>query len=166
MSYHCNTCGETHEGLPFPWGSEAPALCYEIPEIERDRRIEMSSDQCIVDGTNYFVLGRIEIRVVNSADNFYWLAWVSVSEPDYDRMTDLWQSMGRETEPPYSCTLSSELPCYSESTLGLAAQLYTQPVGERPFVVFDLSDHPIVIEQRNGITISRVQEIGEKCMHG
>jgi|KBSSwiStaDraftv2_1062776.scaffolds.fasta_scaffold361619_2 hypothetical protein len=166
ISYRCNTCGETHEGLPFTWGPAVPDRYYAIPAAEREQRVELSSDQCIIDGTEFFVLGRLEISVLDSENNFYWLAWVSLTEDDFARVYELWHTSGRESEPPFSGFLNSELPCYSESTLTLAAQLVTQPVGERPLIELERSYHPLAVEQRSGITIARVQEIAEKCIHG
>ena len=164
-SYRCNTCGELHEGLPFTWGSEAPAPYYDIPEDEREERVAISSDQCIIDDEQFYILGRIEIPVLESDNCFYWLAWISLSEEDFERASALWETRGRENEPPYSGELKSKLPCYSTPTVNLAAKLHTQPIGDRPRVELEPTEHPLFIEQRNGITIRRVQEIAEECMH-
>lgn len=163
-SYRCNTCGELHEGLPFSWGAVTPSRVDEIPEDERDRRIRITSDQCIVDGSEFFILGRIEIPVVDSDRSFYWLAWVLVSEVDFERISELWETQGRESEPPYPCRLGSNLP-YEKSTINLAAKLMTSPVGDRPLVYLDPDEHPLAIEQRDGITTKRVQEIAEQLIH-
>jgi hypothetical protein len=41
----------------------------------------------------------------------------------------------------------------------------TQPVGQRPqFTVVD-EEHPLGVEQRNGITMERVEEIAEMMLH-
>ena len=165
-SYHCNTCGELHEGLPFTWGSEAPAPYYGIPEGERDGRVAISSDQCIIDEEQFFILGRIEIPVLDSENSFYWLAWVSLTEENFERASALWDTPGRESEPAYGGELKSGLPCYSEPTVNLAAKVHTRPIGERPLIELESNDHPLAVEQRNGITVARVQEIAEQCMHG
>src|SRR5947208_982597 len=99
--YKCHTCDEFHEGLPFSYGSPAPAHVYTIPEAEREARVLLSSDQCIVDNEHFFILGRVEIPVHDSDELFAWLAWVSLSETNFQRATDLWETVGRESEPPY-----------------------------------------------------------------
>ena len=165
-SYRCNSCGQVHEGLPFTWASSAPARYYDIPEDERTKRVEMSSDQCIIDDAEYFVLGRIHIPVSDSEDDFYWLGWVELSEADFERVSELWHTPGRESEPAYAGRLQSVLPGYSDTTLNVKVRLQTRPVGERPLIELESNHHPLAAEQKVGITMSRVQEIAEVCIHG
>ena len=166
QGYQCSTCGEFHSGLPFSYGSYAPALWFEIPEAERAERVLLSSDQCVIDEEHFFVLGRLEIPVLDADENvFSWNVWVSLSEKNFDRMSELWETAGRESEPPYFGWLSTALPCYSETTLHLKTNVYTRPIGERPFIELELTGHPLAIEQRRGITLARLQEIAECVLH-
>jgi hypothetical protein len=146
-------------------GAPAPALWYRIPECQREQRVLLSSDQCIIDGKHFFLLGRLAIPVHESADPFVWLTWVSVSEANFNRANDLWHTEGRESEPPYFAYVQSDLP-YDSSTLSLKAQLITQPLGERPLVELEKTDHPLAAEQCNGIQLIRVQQIVEVALHG
>lgn len=146
-------------------GAPAPAIWYGIPESEREQRVLLSSDQCIVDGKHFFLLGRLAIPVHESAEPFVWLTWVSVSEANFNRANDLWHTEGRESEPPYFAYVQSDLP-YDQSTLSLKAQLITRPVGERPLVELEQTGHPLVSEQCNGIPMTRVQQIVEVALHG
>jgi hypothetical protein len=50
-------------------------------------------------------------------------------------------------------------------TLNLKTNVYTQPVGVRPFIELEPTDHPLAIEQRTGISWERVQEIAELVLH-
>ena len=68
-------------------------------------------------------------------------------------------------QPPYFGWLSTVLPGYEPTTLSLAANVHTQPVGERPLVELEHTDHPLAVEQRTGITLARVQEIAEVVGH-
>ncbi len=77
----------------------------------------------------------------------------------------MWDEEGRENEPPYFGWLSVELP-YPVSTLNLKTLVHTRPVGFRPLVEVEPTDHPLATEQRNGITLARVQEIAGEMMHG
>lgn len=163
--YHCNTCGQCHDELPMCFGPSAPALWYAIPEAERAERSELSSDQCLIDGKHFFVLGRIVIPVVDGPDPFVWLAWVSLSEANFLRTCELWEREGRESEPPYFAWLQSALP-YEPTTLNLKAQLQTMPLGERPRIVLEMTDHPLAVEQHGGISMARVQQIVERALHG
>jgi hypothetical protein len=124
----------------------------------------LSSDQCIIDEQHYFILGRLVIPVTDGSE-FEWLAWVSLSEENFNRASHLWNQVGRESEPPYYCWLQSALP-YEPSTVNLKAALHTQPMGSRPLVVLHESRHPLAVEQRDGIAIERVREIAEMMLHG
>ena len=147
------------------FGPAAPALWYSLPEAERNIRAELSSDQCVVDGEHFFVLGRILLPVIDDSSPFIWLAWVSLSEENFVRSCDLWHTEGREKEPPYFGWLQSDLPAYERTTLNLKATLQTMLVGERPSITLDATDHPLALEQQNGITLARVQKIAEAALH-
>jgi hypothetical protein len=163
--FTCATCGQYHEQMPMCFGASAPVLWLSMSEQERTARAELTSDQCIVDEKHFFVLGRILLPVLDGPHPFVWLAWVSLSEDSFDRACALWETEGRESEPPYFGWLQSSLP-YEPSTLSLKTSVHTMPLGERPFIVIEPSDHPLSLEQQNGITMSRVQEIAEACLHG
>ncbi len=111
QGYQCSTCGEFHSGLPFSYGSPAPAPYFDIPESERDDRVLLSSDRCVIDDEHFFVLGRLEVPVLDADENlFSWNVWVSLSEKNFNRATELWETEGRESEPPYFGWLSTSLP--------------------------------------------------------
>jgi hypothetical protein len=95
---------------------------------------------------------------------FTWGVWVSLSLENFERMLELWETPGRESEPPYFGWLSTALPCYPD-TLNLKTHVHTRPVGERPFIELEPTDHPLAVEQRNGITMARVREIVECALH-
>lgn len=161
-SYKCSTCHEQHEGLPFSYGPPVPAMWYDIPQDQRESRVDLSSDQCVIDEKYFFVLGRIEIPVVDVDEVFAWLVWVSLSEHNFLRMSELWEIEGRESEAPYFGWLHSSLPCYPATTMNLKTSVHTRPVGSRPFIELERTDHPLSIEQERGITMLRVQEIADK----
>ncbi len=162
--FDCATCGQHHDELPMSLGSPAPALWYSIPQSERERRAVLSSDQCIVDGEHYFILGQLVLPVLDGPQPFVWLAWVSLSERNFLRASELWKSPGRESEPPYFGWLQSALP-YEPSTLGLKTHVLTQPVGTRPLIELEATEHALSIEQHRGITLTRVQSIVERAIH-
>jgi hypothetical protein len=161
----CSQCGETHDDLPLCYGAEAPDLYASIPESERDARAELTSDLCVIDQQYFFVLGRICIPVRGSVDLFLWLAWVSLSQPNFERTLALWDTAGRESEPPYFGWLSTQLPVYP-STLNLKTSVHTMPVGERPTVIVRDEEHPLAQEQHQGISPSHLQAIAEQLLHG
>jgi len=146
------------------YGVDAPAYWYGIPPEERARRVELSSDQCVIDNQHFFIRGRIRVPIINSTDSFYWGVWVSLSEKNFVRATELWDKSGRETESPYFGWLSTQLSPYPD-TVNLKTFVHTQPVGERPLIELEATDHPLAVEQRQGITMDRVKEIAELILH-
>jgi hypothetical protein len=162
--FHCATCGAYHDDLPLTLGAPAPALYYELAPHEREARVELSSDQCVIDGTHFFVRACLVLPVVDGPDPFTWLVWVSLSERNFRRASEVWTQEGRESEPPYFAWLQSALP-YPGNTLTLSGGLHTQPVGQRPLLVLEPADHPLHDEQRHGITMSRVRQIVEAALH-
>jgi len=79
-------------------------------------------------------------------------------------MSELWEVLGREKEPPYFGWLSTALPYYPD-TLNLKTIVNTRPVGHRPVIELESTDHPLAIDQQNGISITQVKEINEFILH-
>lgn len=162
--FECRTCGQHHSEMPMCLGADAPALWYALPESERSSRALLTSDQCVIDEEHFFVRGRILLPIVDSEDSFIWLVWVSLSAKNFERMSELWETEGRESEPPYFGWLQSALP-YEESTLSLKTAVHTMPLGERPYIEIKSEDHQLATEQVDGVSMSRVQEIVERALH-
>ena len=160
----CTTCGGVHEDMPRLLTVAAPAAWEAIPEADRTRRALLTADQCVIDDTWFFLLGRLELPVQDGGEPFTWMTWVSVSEGDFLRASQLWQTAGREAEPPFFGWIQSSLP-YPVPTLNLKADIFTQPVGRRPRIVLQETDHPLYREQKSGIGVERVQEIVEAILH-
>lgn len=143
----------------------APAPDYWTPDLGDDPDSDLSSDQCVIKGQAFFVLGLIEIPVTDTGEVFTWGVWVSLSEQNFARVSRLWDIAGRETEPSSFGWLSTELPIYSPTTINLKTNLRTRPLGERPAVELEPTAHPLAVEQREGITRARVQRIAEVLLH-
>jgi len=160
----CGKCGKFHAELPMDFGADEPIAYLSIPKKERKARCELTSDTCVIDREEFFVRGCLEIPVVDGPRSFVWGVWVSLSKQNFKRMAELWDAPGRESEPPYFGWLCTSLPLYPETVL-LKTNVHTRPVGQRPFVELEPTDHPLAIEQRNGITMDRVQQIAEALLH-
>jgi hypothetical protein len=119
----------------------------------------------MIDEKHWFIVGNLEIPILGSEERFSWDVWVSLSEQNMKRAAQLWETPGRESEPAYFGWLSTLLPGYPE-TLHLKTMVHTRAVGRRPLVELEPTDHPLAVEQRQGITWERVQEISELVLHG
>ncbi len=160
----CKTCGEYHPELPMEFGFDVPFLYDTVPADERDRRCDLTEDLCVIDEEHFFVRGCLEIPVVDGNGPFVWGVWASLSNENFKRTVDRWETHGRESEPPYFGWLSTRLPFYPE-TMNLKTHVHTRPVGQRPVIELEPTDHPLAIEQKQGITMSRVREIAATLLH-
>ncbi|GLZ32408.1 hypothetical protein Lesp02_45960 [Lentzea sp. NBRC 105346] len=150
--------------MPFGYTAAAPA--YWRDEYEGLPGYVLGEEQCVINDEHFFVRGRIVLPVLDSDTDFEWGVWVSLSETNYDRMGEVWHDPDRVNEPPYFGWLSTELLVYEPSTLNLKTNLHTQEVGVRPTVELEPTDHPLAVEQRQGITLQRIQAITERVLHG
>jgi hypothetical protein len=162
-SYVCGRCGQRHDSVPFAYAFNAPAYWSRTVVGEDDCVLE--EELCIIRGESYFVRARILIPVTDADTDFEWGVWVSLSLPNFTRMLDLWSTPGRESEEPYFGSLSSAIPIYEPTTVELKTHVHTRPVGERPLLELEPTDHPLAVEQRTGITAARVRQIAEEVMH-
>lgn len=162
--WKCGICDEWHDELPFAYGPAFPDPYLAIPDLERDNRVEMNTDFCVIDGKFFFVRGRLEIPVVDSEDDFSWDVWVSLSETNYHRTIEMLESEGRESEEPYFGWLCTNLHLYPDTT-NLKTRVITQPVGLVPKIELEPTDHPLAVEQRTGINLERVKEIAGLILH-
>ncbi len=162
-AYKCSTCGVFHDLLPTCYSADAPYWYEVVAPEEREARTLLSSDQCVIDDQYFFIRGSIEIAIIDESDTFVWGVWVSLNEDNFNRAHEHWNDPGRINEPPYFGWLSTKLPGYPD-TLNLKTMVHTQPVGQRPLIELEPTEHPLAIEQREGITMARVKEIAEQVL--
>lgn len=160
----CHNCGQHHAELPMSFWADAPDLYYSVAPEERDSRCQITSDLCIIDGEHYFIRGCLEIPVVDGESPFVWGVWCSLSKESFKRIIESWEVEGRENDSPCFGWLWTTLPLHPE-TLHLKTYVHTRSRGVRPMVELEPTDHPLAVEQRQGITMARVQEIASALLH-
>ncbi|HVZ38062.1 MAG TPA: DUF2199 domain-containing protein [Candidatus Kapabacteria bacterium] len=55
-------------------------------------------------------------------------------------------------------------PC--PDTTNLKTMVHLRDDGIRPYILLEPTDHPLAVEQREGITVERVAELYAMLMHG
>ena len=156
-AWTCGCCGKQFNTLPLDFGLDAPDHWLAIPEAERGQVGRLDSDVCIIED-DIFIRGVIEIPILELNDCFRWGAWVSVSKDSFKRILDLWKAPVVENEPPKFGWLCNKISLYPD-TLHLKANLHLRGGNKRPSIELEPTDHPLAIEQREGISIARVEEI-------
>jgi hypothetical protein len=163
VSWTCSRCGEEHEGLPHDLAFDAPKHW----DGGRDDDV-LTEDLCRwtddEGNPNYFIRGVITIPVLDADDAFRYGVWSSLSETSFRRVVELWDDPARVEEEPYVGSLSNSLPGYPD-TLGLLLDVVTPTLELRPSFLLRDGDHPLVREQRKGITTARIRELAELSLH-
>jgi hypothetical protein len=147
------------------FGAEAPLSYYAVAESERASRCELGSDDCVIDRQWFFVRGCLEIPVHGADEPFSWGVWVSLSEKNFRTWLENFDQQHRSHLGPFFGWLNAWLKPYPE-TVNLKTHVHLRDHGVRPWIELEPTDHPLAIEQRNGISIDRVAEIYAIMMHG
>jgi hypothetical protein len=162
--FACTVCGERHDVLPLKYSIKAPEAVLAVPPDELEKRVVITADQCVIDGREFYLRGRILVPVQGLDAPFVWGVWAEVSPMSFLRANDLWHVQGREQEPVFPGWLNNDLFLFG-NTLNLELAVHTQPVGERPLFTISNPEHPLAIQQREGISIENVQDIAEMILH-
>jgi hypothetical protein len=147
------------------FGAAAPLSYYAIAEAERPSRCELGSDDCIIDRKWFFVRGCLEIPVGGAEEPLIWGVWVSLSEPNFFAWQKVLDQKCRSHVGPFFGWLNAWLKPYPE-TVNLETCVHLRDNGMRPRIELEPTDHPLAVEQRNGISIDRVAEIYSIMVHG
>jgi len=164
FEFKCSCCSEIHKGIPS-FGTEAPLYYYYIPDNELEERTFLTSDTCVIDDTDYFVKGCLEIPVTGYKELFSYNGWVSLSEDNFFKFQDLFDVAERENQEPMVGWFSSWIYPF-EDTEKLKAKIHFRNNGTRPFIELEPTDHPLAKAQKEGLTFDKVKEIYEYYVHG
>jgi hypothetical protein len=155
VKYRCHICGEEHDGLP-DLGADRPDPFWMVPEDERDRRITLTSDTCQIDGAHFYVRGVIRLPIRDTGESFGIGVWVSHHEDNFRAYAEHPDS---STIGPFFGWLATRIGFYSQATLGLKTMAHYQGRALRPLIEVEPTNHPLAVDQREGITLERVCEI-------
>ncbi len=155
MSYQCSTCGEIHEDLP-DIGADKPDHFYTVPESEREELIELTDDTCIIGNEDFFIRGVIEIPIHNYPNRFGFGVWVSQKKENFYKYVE---NPDSSEIGPFFGWLCTDLDFYEEETLHLKTMAHFRGEGLRPTIEVELTEHPLAIDQHEGISLERAWEI-------
>jgi hypothetical protein len=159
FSFKCSSCEEIHEGSPsFSFSSPYQYDC--LSEAEK-AEAHLDSDFCYIDDDR-FIRVCLEVPIIGVEEPFMWGVWVSLSQENFERYRDTYDAPVITDE--YFSWFCNRLPFYPE-TLNLKALVHPRIEGIRPSLDLEPTDHPLSIDFKNSISISRAQEIAEYVMH-
>ena len=118
-SSSCSSCGQVHAGVPRSFAADYPHPYATLSADARELRAVVGSDQCIIDGQEFFIWGCLEIPIIGTDEVFVWGLWARINEPAFDEISDHWETEGREALIGfYSGRLANALSIYP-NTLNL-----------------------------------------------
>jgi len=162
--FKCATCNEWDEGIPG-WGWNYPPHYHVIPSAERDKRCFLTTDLCVVDDEAFYICGCLEFPVVESTDIMSLRVWVSLSEKNFLEFQKLIGVPQRSSYGPYFGWLCVPIPTYPD-TMHLKTKVHIRDKGIRPYVELEPTDHPLAVEQREGVSAERIQALYDFFEHG
>ena len=167
FAFKCTCCGEVHEGSPSI-GFRAPDYYANLSDSQKTAMGKLSSDFCIItsdEGVDYFVRAMLEVPIHGVEEPFLWGVWVSLSKTSFDRYRETYKDpRPGETFFGWVC---NELAVYPHSS-SRPADVVVQADNQRPKVFLhhgDPEDDQLVIDQMQGISVARAQELVEQALH-
>ncbi len=155
IEYKCPICGRQHEDLPHI-GADRPIHYWDVSEGDRDRRIKLTPDTCEIDGKSFFVRGVIEIPVIDYPEGFGFGVWVSHKEENYRAYVEHPES---NSIGPFFGWLCTRIDYYATTTEMLKTRAHYWGAALRPSIELQPSDHPLAIDQSQGITLEKALKI-------
>ena len=161
--FKCSCCGQVYEELPLCFGSDYPDYYFSVPPEERERRIELKESLCVIDQQHFFHRGRLTIPIIDHTDNFVFNVWTSISADNFAIRMDLWDDPGRVSHEPYFGWLQTVVPTYGD-TLNIKTIAVEQELGLIPEIKSIEQNHPLTIDQENGISFKKATEMVDKIL--
>lgn len=159
--FECASCGKTHFGLmdlvisnPVGWPSELAR-----DKFHNDGDFHLNDDFCVMNGTDFYVRGNLRLPIKNGdGRSFGYGVWSSLSKESFKIYLDTIEDDQRDHLSPWFGWFSSKLNGYPET---LHLKLHVKPQNDkiRPLFELEPTDHPLAVEQREGIDFDRLLEI-------
>jgi hypothetical protein len=163
-TWTCSRCGQIHMNVPFSFAADFPDNYANMSADERNNRAHISSDQCIIDESEFWIRGCLEIPILGQEEPFIWGLWANLFEEDFDIISDHWETSNRENLiGPFNGRLGNSLSLYT-NTGNLKLAIKIQPLGSRP-LFFVSEPHPLATEQEHGISIETARSYACKLMN-
>jgi hypothetical protein len=158
----CPCCGLKHAGL---FDLVVPKPDYWLGADRRDNREILGAnniwteDFCVINGDDYFLRAVLTLPIKGIADaQFAYGVWTTLSKANFDLYVRTFDSGMQGHLGPWFGWLSNRLAGYPE-TLSLKCSVQPRDDRRRPAITLEPTEHPLSLEQRDGITLDRLFEI-------
>lgn len=166
LTFRCAGCGAEHDLADLSLGADAPAQWRRLTDDERARS-ELGGETCVIRAegeTSRYVRAVLPIPITATSEEFTWGVWVSLSEKSFAELEAHWHDPRRVELGPYFGWLCTQVPGYPD-TMFLKTSVGQRPVGSRPLVTLEPTDHPLAAHQREGIPRDELRRIVVDELH-
>ncbi len=155
MDFVCGVCGQAHDILPS-LGFRAPAAWMEADEEERALEFNLNEDFCAHRNERFFIRCCLVIPVLDSETHrFEFGVWARLGTEDFWRYMATINAIDQSGLPPMAAWLSNPVNGYPD-TQGLTGRILARGDRLRPLLELDDGDHPLAVQQREGVTFDHV----------
>lgn len=152
----CSCCDKMLPANQMELTFGLPDEIFSLSKKDMEERAEGSTDLYILDDNRFFVRGLLPLPIENQND--YCLgAWAEVSEKDFERIEDLWDTDVGADEPRIKAILSNSMP-YTLSNGLTELEIQLQDSKSRPLFYVTSKSCTLYDEQSNGISSHRAYE--------
>lgn len=163
----CIVCGNTHNRLPLDIGAEVPDAYLGLTAEERLQKAWVSlpknPDFCRIDygdQVDHFIRGVLKVLLPEIDSELVLGVWTTLSEANWQLARATWSTPEKTPKQPMFGYLATEFACYPGS-MGLHTNIRLQP-DSRPFVTLVDSEHEMLADQVQGMTLERWAELLHK----
>ena len=154
--YKCGRCRKWHDGFPN-WHFDAPDPVLALDPDVRATRAMREEDVYVLDKW-FFGLALLELSVQDTPDSFAWGVWVHVFPDDVERYVALCNDPTRAGGETFDGKLANSIPGHPP-TISMPVRLHIRPWPSRPRVELSDVDHPLVRQQREGLSRAEMESI-------
>ena len=156
----CSSCAQFHRGIfdigflaPYHWDGQSTP---EDPSAIADHDNFLTSDLCVIKDKYFFVRCLLELPVIDASDQrFAFGIWASLSKQNFQTYCEHYNDDDQVKLGSWFGWFSTQLKGYPD-TLSLKCKVHPQNERCRPLIELGPTEHPLGIEQRDGITIERL----------
>lgn len=161
--YVCACCGENHRGL-FDLACHRPDQWQTGDDRSANSEVNLSSDCltedfCVLNGEHFFVRCVLPVPIVGGQGaEFGFGVWSTLSRKNFEIYVETFGGGEQGGLGPWFGWLSNAIKGYPD-TLSMKCQVHPQNGRQRPLLKLDPTDHPLAIEQREGMTLDRILDL-------
>jgi len=155
--FTCPECGREHPELPA-YSFEAPILWSAATPEAREADFDLGPDLCRYKDEHYMIRTRLAVPVLGEPYNpLLFGVWVIISKDNFDRYAAAHLGPNASALGGFFGWVANRIPGYPDA-VNLKVDVFPQDNAQRPFVRLqdgeDQADHPLVKQQREGVTLT------------